>query len=833
VFGYYFNLALRSLQRNIVLTALMIAAIGIGIGASMTMLTIFRAASGDPIPRKSAQLFVPQIDNFGPDSKMPPQSDDLLPPVVTYLDAEAWLRVHAAARQAAMYPISVAITPPDPGRNPVQVDARATSGDFFPMFDVPFRFGGPWSRGDDANHEAVVVLTRALNDLLFDGADSVGRNLTVNGKTYRVMGVLDDWHPTPRFYDVGGDTYSGQDQLFVPFTRAIDEQMPTIARLNCDRPGQGTGWDGLLHSNCVWIRFWVELPTARAVADYEAFLHSYAAEQQQRGRFDFRPRVALRNVPQWLSYNHVVPPAVETLTSVSFALLLVCVLNAVGLMLAKFMASTGVISVRRALGASRPAIFAQFMVEAGVIGLVGGLVGLGLTQLGLVSCRAILEKDLAGLMRLHGEDVLIALAVALAATLLAGLYPTWRAMHVQPAAQSSPRRNKLGATLIALQIALTLAVLCNALFIVEQQTGFSRAPTGIADESSTFFISNQWIGRTEDLAARIQADLTRLRALPQVADASVSPGRPLGGRGMGMNLTLHPGKPGSGALTTVFPVDDHGLNALGLRLVAGRNFRPEEVLTAHGFRDNYTSWGSVIVTQALARRIDPAGDVLGRMASLGRVTGTIIGVVDRLSSGQSAGNSTTAENSVLVPLLWADSNVFYLVRAKPGQTAAAMTAARDALYKISRQRTIVSMQTFADARRNFYRGARGVALLMSGICAILLGITAFGIIGLTSYWVSQRRRQIGIRRALGATAVSILRYFQMENLLIAGAGSILGVLLGIAANLWMLQSIALTRLPPAYLITGTVVVLILGQVAVLWPALRAAAVPPAIAARGS
>jgi putative ABC transport system permease protein len=283
----------------------------------------------------------------------------------------------------------------------------------------------------------------------------------------------------------------------------------------------------------------------------------------------------------------------------------------------------------------------------------------------------------------------------------------------------------------------------------------------------------------------------------------------------------------------VFPVDDHALNTLGLRLIAGRNFRPEEVLIAHGFKDNYTSWGSMIVTRGVARKLDPSGDVLGRTASLGKITATIIGVVDRLAPGQHAANNATAENSILVPLLWADSNIFYLVRAKPGQVATAMASARDGLYKISRQRTIVSMQTFADARLDFYRGARGVALLMSGICAILLGVTAFGIIGLTSYWVSQRRRQIGIRRALGATAGSILRYFQMENLLIAGAGSVLGVVLGLAANLWMLQRIAFARLPPAYLIAGTIVVLILGQIAVLWPALRAAAVPPAIAARSS
>ncbi|HEY6456393.1 MAG TPA: ABC transporter permease [Steroidobacteraceae bacterium] len=434
MFGYYFNLALRNLQRNIVFTALMIIAIGVGIGASMTMLTIFRAASGDPVPRKSAQLFVPQIDNFGPRFDAAVRYRDLLPPDLTYFDATGLMRAHAAVRQAAMYPTLLSITPPDPARNPIQVDARATDSDFFPMFDVPFQYGGPWSRAQDDSHATVVVLTRALNDLLLGGSNSVGKTLRIGAEVYRIIGVLDKWHPSPRFYDVGGQTFSGEDQLFLPFTRAIDAQMPTDANLNCDR-ARGKGWDGLLHSNCIWVRFWVELPTARDAASYTTFLHNYAAEQRHTGRFNWPPHVALRNVTQWLSYNDVVPPAVDTLTSVSFALLLVCVLNAVGLMLANFMARSGSVGVRRALGATRPAIFAQFMIEAGVIGLVGGLVGIGLTQLGLVSCRVVLQRDLSVLTQLHGSDVLIALAVALAATLLAGLYPSWRALQVQPALQ--------------------------------------------------------------------------------------------------------------------------------------------------------------------------------------------------------------------------------------------------------------------------------------------------------------------------------------------------------------------------------------------------------------
>jgi putative ABC transport system permease protein len=434
VFGYYVNLALRSLRRNIVFTALMVIAIGVGIGASMTMLTILRAASGDPIPRKSAQLFVPQIDNFGPRWDAAVHYRDLLPPDLTYFDATALMRAHAAVRQAAMYPTLLSITPPDPARNPIQVDARATDSDFFPMFDVPFQYGGPWSRAEDDGHASVVVLARALNDTLFGGTNSVGRTLRIGDKAYRIIGVLDKWHPSPRFYGVGGQTFSGEDRLFLPFTRAIDDQMPTDANLNCDR-SRDKGWDGLLHSNCIWLLFWVELPTARDAARYNTFLRNYAAEQRQTGRFQWPPHVALRNVTQWLRYNDVVPPAVDTLTSVSFALLLVCVLNAVGLMLANFMARSGTVCVRRALGATRRAIFAQFMIEAGLIGVVGGLLGIGLTELGLVSCRAVLQRDLSVLTQLHGSDVVITLAVALAATLLAGLYPTWRALQVQPALQ--------------------------------------------------------------------------------------------------------------------------------------------------------------------------------------------------------------------------------------------------------------------------------------------------------------------------------------------------------------------------------------------------------------
>ncbi len=435
MFSYYLNLALRSLRQNVVLTALMVLAIGVGIGASMTMVTIFRAASGNPIPQKSSQLFVPQIDNFGPQPGAPPQARDRLPPDLTYSDAQALMQAHRGIRQAEMYPATVSITPPDRRQIPLQGNARATYSDFFAMFDVPFRFGAPWGRAEDDAHAAVVVLTRALNEQLFAGANSVGRTLTINNRPYRIIGVINNWQPSPRFYDLGQQNFSGADQLFLPFTRAIDGQMMTSSNFNCDRPGPGKGWDGMLRSNCIGIKFWVELHGAQAAARYRTFLTNYAAEQRQLGRFHWPAHVALRDVSEWLAYNDVTPPAVTTLTSVSFAVLAVCLLNATGLMLAKFMARASSLGVRRALGAGRPAIFVQGMVEAGMIGLVGGLVGLGLIELGLAGSRPELPRDLSVLTHLHGSDVAIALLLALVVTLLAGLYPAWRAMQVEPAAQ--------------------------------------------------------------------------------------------------------------------------------------------------------------------------------------------------------------------------------------------------------------------------------------------------------------------------------------------------------------------------------------------------------------
>lgn len=428
--NYYLALAWRSLLNSLVLTGLMILAVGVGIGSSMTMLTIFRAANADPIPGKSKRLFLPQIENFGPISNQPPQ-DKYLTKRLTYIDAMGLMQGSTKQREAVMYPITVAITPSNPTEAPIQAEARATSVDFFSMFDVPFRFGGPWSKADDDSGAPFVILGKPLNDRLFYGADSVGRTVTINEAPYRVMGVLRQWAPRPRFYDLGDNTYSDRDDLFIPFRRAINQQMPTSGNFACDRAGPGKGWDGILRANCIWLNYWVELPTAKSRRDYLAYLRNYAAVQQRSGRFHWSPLVALRDVRALLIFSDVMPTSVSTLTPVGFAILLVCLLNAMGLMLTKFMAMTTELRIRRTLGARRIDIFGQCLAEAGAVGVLGGVLGLAFMGVGLNGARLVMPTDLSTLTRAHVTDVVISLAVAIVATLLTGIFPAWRASQLQ------------------------------------------------------------------------------------------------------------------------------------------------------------------------------------------------------------------------------------------------------------------------------------------------------------------------------------------------------------------------------------------------------------------
>jgi len=431
---YYIELAVRSLKRSPGLTLLMVLTIGFGVAASMTTYSVFRAVSGDPIPWKSSQLYVPQIDMWGPTGR---GADGEPPDAMDYTDAMKLMRDHRAKRQSAMYQISPSIVPADASKHPVNTSGHAVSSEFFPMLDVPFLYGNGWSADDDAQRSAVVVISSKLNQKLFGGANSVGKTIDIEGKDYRIVGVLDNWNPQPRFYDVvnSGGFSTGLDDVFLPFDRAISLGMANNGNTNCNAIPKESGFVGLQHSSCVWIAFMAELDDAASVTAYRQYLDGYAHQQQQSGRFSWAPNNRLRNLPDWLDAEHVVPSDTKVSLLVALGLLIVCLVNTAGLLLAKFLRRSSEIGVRRALGAQRNSIYAQFLTEAGMVGMAGGVLGLLLTGVGVLSVGWVLPKEIATLA--HVDFVLLALTLVIAvlATLLAGLYPTFRASRVQPAWQ--------------------------------------------------------------------------------------------------------------------------------------------------------------------------------------------------------------------------------------------------------------------------------------------------------------------------------------------------------------------------------------------------------------
>lgn len=399
---------------------------------------------------------------------------------------------------------------------------------------------------------------------------------------------------------------------------------------------------------------------------------------------------------------------------------------------------------------------------------------------------------------------------------------------------SAMRRNKVGAILIAVQMAITLAILCNALFIIQQRLAWSERPTGL-DEENVFVVTNQWVGAPSDLKARLQGDMQALRSVPGVVDATVTESYPLSGGGSTDSVKLDPDQKGSAARTAVYYGDEHALSAMGLRLVAGRDFTADEVRDKASFSDLVPP-AAVIVTQGLADKLFPKGDALGKSIFIEprRSRVAIVGIVARLQVPWVTFGKWGAafnDNSIVVPYHWAITYSHYIVRAQPGQIGSVMHAVEKKLYDVNRMRVLERIQPQSVARAEAYQDDRGLVVILAVVCIALLLVTAFGIVGLTSYWVAQRRKQIGIRRALGATRTAIMRYFQTENLLIAAAGSGAGILLAVALNLWMVNAFAMERLNVAYAFIGAIAILVLGQAATLWPALRAASVSPALATR--
>ncbi len=425
---YYLDLAFRSFKRNVALTLLMVIAIAFGVGASMTTLTVLHVLSADPMPGKSHDLYNVLLEPRKALGAVPGEEP---PAQMTRADAEALLRMRRADRQALMTGGGAAIEPQRAGLAPFNIDTRWTSADFFAMFRVPFVAGSAWTSDDDTRASRVVVIARELAEKLFGTTDVVDRTIRVEGTEMRIAGVIDSWQPSPHFYDLNTGSYGKSELLFAPFSTSRELKLGRSGSMDCwDEHDDSTA----VGAPCVWIQFWVELDSKDKAAAYRELLVHYSEEQIKAGVYHRPPNVRLRDVMAWLEFQEVVPPDARLQTWIALGFLLVCLVNTVGLLLTKFMRRSPEIGVRRALGASKRAIFLQLLVEAGVIGLAGGAIGLCLAWLGLWAVRHQ-PTAYAELAELDFRMLAATFALAVISSLLAGLLPAWRGCQVTPALQ--------------------------------------------------------------------------------------------------------------------------------------------------------------------------------------------------------------------------------------------------------------------------------------------------------------------------------------------------------------------------------------------------------------
>jgi len=428
--SYYLSLGWRHLRRSPALTLLVILTLAAGVAASMSTLTVLYMMSADPLPQKSDRVLVATLDNLplqGPDANAE------VPDYMTWTDVRNLRNSDIGKRRTGIYGINTIVTPADASRKPFFGDGVAVDDDFFAMMDTPFMQGSGWGKEHDNDASRVAVIGSELAEKLFGAdTDAVGRSVRVNNVDLRIVGVLDHWAPMPSFFAMGGGRSDTTD-LFLPLSTALDLQMQVNGNISCFED-HDPGFEGLMNSECIWLRFWVEAESPSGRKPILDKLQQYVQSQKALGRLPREDRSELYNVREWLAKLKVVDDDTVVQTWLAFGFLAVCLVNTIGLLLAKFGARAGDIAVRRALGASRIQIFSQYIAESAVLGLVGSILGVALT-LGLLKVLAAQSEDLAAVAQMDVPMLIVTVALSIAAAIIAGLLPTWRATQIPPALQ--------------------------------------------------------------------------------------------------------------------------------------------------------------------------------------------------------------------------------------------------------------------------------------------------------------------------------------------------------------------------------------------------------------
>ena len=433
MFLYNIRIGIKSLRRNPILTALLIAAIALGICVSTSFIALRHIFEKDPLPGKSQDMFFVRLDNWDPARAYNAEDPKSLPQMITYRDMREVMKSDIPVHQVGTYRARMFAHPDPKMGRPFAANIRMTFSDFFPMFDIPFQYGSGWDKAADAKPEQVIVIDQEMNKKLFGGGNTVGRTVRLDERDFKVVGVIGDWKPPLRFYDLtqGPAQVEG---LFMPFNLTVPLQIYTAGNSDGWKAQPADTFEGYMASEQTWIEYWAELPTVEKQQAFRDYVTNYVRDQKKRGRFERPLHVEVTSMPDLFLEFQIVPPAIKSMSIVSLLFLIVCSLNLVGLLLGKFLARVPEVSVRRALGASRFQVFWQHVVECELVGIVGGAIGLALSLLVLQLIGKIIPQNTIK-VGLDGEMVLVSIFLSLVAGLLAGIYPSWRVCSIAPAMQ--------------------------------------------------------------------------------------------------------------------------------------------------------------------------------------------------------------------------------------------------------------------------------------------------------------------------------------------------------------------------------------------------------------
>ncbi|WP_340679932.1 ABC transporter permease [Paraglaciecola sp.] len=430
MFTYYLSLSLKNIIRQKSLSLLISSTLGLGIAACMITYSLIHLMSKDPLPSKSDRVYHVQLDNWNRNAAAVPP--DLPPEEVTWRDAMNIVQAKQAKYQAAQAITWGMVTPSDRNVPPFLGIIRATQGEFFPMFEVPFLYGQGWQNYPANEVEYIVVLSKSTNQQVFGGINSVGQTLPMLGKLFTVVGVLDEWHPSPKYFDMSFGAFYPPEDLYVPLQIKAELELPHGGNTNCWETDLGDNYQAFLNSECVNFNLWIELASHQNKQQFEDYLQGYVEQQKTLGRFPKATNNILLNINQWLAYKKVVSSDMYVFFYLALLFLLVCLFNAASLMSTKFTAKNSEIALRRALGANQQAIFNQCLMETVILGCSGALIGLVLCLFGLEGIKT-LYPNFSTFVTLDMPLMFITLGSSVLCSVVAGLIPSIKVCTLAPA----------------------------------------------------------------------------------------------------------------------------------------------------------------------------------------------------------------------------------------------------------------------------------------------------------------------------------------------------------------------------------------------------------------